>query len=113
MTERSSAASATVVASGPCSVKPNQSPAAINAGTNPNPGLIPNRPQQAEGMRIDPRPSFPTANGTMPAATAAALPPEEPPGVRSGFHGLRVIPQAPSVVAHSPISGNRVLPTTI
>ena len=26
----------------------------------------------------------------MPAATAAADPPEEPPGVRSGFHGLRV-----------------------
>ena len=31
-------------------------------------------------MRIEPRPSLPCAIGTSPAATAAAEPPEEPPG---------------------------------
>ncbi len=32
----------------------------------------------------------PTASGTMPAATAAAEPLDEPPGVCSTFAGLRV-----------------------
>ena len=32
----------------------------------------------------------PSAAGTMPAATAAAEPEEEPPGVCSGLRGLRV-----------------------
>ena len=45
-------------------------------------------------MRIEPPPSLPWASGTMPAATAAAAPPEEPPGVRSVSHGLRVGPEA-------------------
>jgi hypothetical protein len=43
-------------------------------------------------MRIDPPPSLPAAIGTIPAATAAALPPEEPPAVCSRFQGLQVIP---------------------
>ena len=43
-------------------------------------------------MRIDPPPSLPWASGNMPAATAAAAPPLDPPGVRVGSHGLRVIP---------------------
>ena len=43
-------------------------------------------------MRIEPPPSLPWATGTRPAATAAADPPEEPPGVRSRFHGLLVAP---------------------
>ena len=41
-------------------------------------------------MRIEPPPSLACAIGTMPAATAAAEPPDEPPGVRDGSHGLRV-----------------------
>ena len=40
-------------------------------------------------MRIEPRPSPPCAMGTIPAATAAAAPPDEPPTMWSGFHGLR------------------------
>ena len=43
-------------------------------------------------MRIDPAPSVAKAIGTSPAATAAALPPLEPPGVRCGSQGLRVTP---------------------
>ena len=45
-------------------------------------------------MRIEPAPSEPIAAGTSPAATAAAAPPLEPPGVWSVFQGLRVAPKA-------------------
>ncbi len=38
--------------------------------------------------------SEPSASGTIRAATAAADPPLEPPGVRSGAHGFRVGPNA-------------------
>ena len=41
---------------------------------------------------MDPPPSLPVAMGRRPPATAAAVPPDDPPGVRSGFHGLRVVP---------------------
>jgi hypothetical protein len=64
-------------------------------------------------MRIDPAPSAAIAAGTMPAATAAAEPPLDPPGVRSTSHGLRVTPhRTDSVNGHSPSSGIVVLPTT-
>lgn len=43
-------------------------------------------------MRIEPPPSDPNASGASPAATAAALPPLLPPGVRRGSQGLRVAP---------------------
>jgi hypothetical protein len=47
----------------------------------------------------------------MPAATAAAAPPEEPPGVFAGFHGLRVMPVSGlSVTPFQPNSGVVVLP---
>ena len=65
-------------------------------------------------MRIEPAPSAATAAGTSPAATAAAEPPLDPPGVRSVSHGLRVTPHViDSVNGHSPSSGIFVLPTTI
>ena len=41
---------------------------------------------------MEPPPSPPLAMGSRPPATAAADPPDDPPGVRSGFHGLRVVP---------------------
>ena len=59
----------------------------------PRAGLSPTRPQQAAGMRIEPPPSLAWATGTMPEATAAAEPPEEPPGVRSRSQGLRAGPK--------------------
>ena len=47
----------------------------------------------------------------MPAATAAAAPPEEPPGVLAGFHGFRVMPVSGlSVTPFQPNSGVVVLP---
>ena len=36
--------------------------------------------------------SVPTASGPIPAATAAAAPPLDPPGVSDGWRGLRVWP---------------------
>src|SRR5437763_9195964 len=52
-------------------------------------GLRPTRPHSLAGMRIEPPPSFACAKGTMPLATAAADPPDEPPVEWPGFQGLR------------------------
>ncbi len=82
-----------------------------HAGTRPNVGLSPNSPVNAHGMRIEPPPSVPTVSGPIPEATAAVLPPEEPPGVFFGFQGLRVMPvSALSVTPFQPNSGVVVLP---
>ena len=67
----------------------------------------------AAGMRIEPPPSPAWPSATMPDATAAAVPPLEPPGERPGSHGLRVGPYAVgSVVGSKPSSGALVLPMT-
>ena len=50
--------------------------------------------QAKAGMRIEPPPSLACAAGTMPAETAAAAPPEEPPALRSRSHGLWVAPKS-------------------
>lgn len=58
-------------------------------------------------------PSPPDAAGTTPAATAEADPPDEPPGVIDGDHGLAVRPNSDgSVVQWFPHSGVLVLPNT-
>ena len=51
----------------------------VPAWVSPRLGLRPNSPQQLAGIRIEPPPSEAWATGTMPAATAAAAPPLEPP----------------------------------
>src|SRR5690606_16225538 len=48
--------------------------------TRPYVGLSPVRPVSAAGWRIEPPVSVPVAAGASRAATAAADPPEEPPG---------------------------------
>ena len=51
--------------------------------------------------------------GPCRQATAAAAPPEEPPGVFAGFHGLRVMPVSGlSVTPFQPNSGVVVLPSS-
>ncbi len=52
---------------------------------------MPTMPHMAAGWRMEPPVSEPNASGTMRAATAAAEPPLEPPGVRSSAHGFLVI----------------------
>src|SRR5688500_5673633 len=85
--------SATVRASGPrvdrCA---HDGAAEPPLGTRPSDGLNPEMPQHDDGMRIEPPPSEPVHNGTMPEASAAAEPPDEPPGERSVDQGLRVAP---------------------
>ncbi len=112
MIDSASAASPTVVASGPFSSMPKQPCTPTSRGTVPDPGLMPNTPQTAAGMRIEPRPSLPWATGTIAEATAAALPPEDPPAVRVGSHGLRTTPVALPLVPQIPSSGIREMPTT-
>ena len=56
----------------------------------PNVGFIPATPQNAAGRVMDPPVCVPRAARHIPQATAAAEPLDEPPGVRSRFHGLRV-----------------------
>ena len=76
-------------------------------GSCPNVGLKPTTPQYDAGRIVDPPVCEPTAQGNRPAATAAADPADEPPGVRSHAAGFRVgagFKNANSVVA--------VLPTT-
>ena len=58
----------------------------------PNSGLNPATPQNEAGMRIDPPVSLPTAQSHMPAATATAEPPDEPPATRLGSCGLSTGP---------------------
>src|SRR3546814_13455240 len=55
-------------------------------------GFIPTMPFTAAGQVIEPSVSVPIAAGTMPAATATALPELEPQGLRSSACGLRVWP---------------------
>src|SRR5919201_4049506 len=98
----------------PFTDRPCQCSASGASEIRPRCGLRPKTPQQAEGMRIDPAPSEAVAHGTSPAATAAPLPPLEPPGTRSVFHGFLVTPQVSvSVKPAKASSGRLVLPITI
>ena len=56
--------------------------------------MKPYTPHSAAGCRTEPPVSLPRLTGEMPAATATALPPEEPPGTRPVSQGLRVGPLA-------------------
>ena len=62
-------------------------------------------PQSAAGWRIEPPVSVPSAHGASLAATAAALPPEEPPGTRPRSHGLRTGPK-PEFSVEEPIANS-------
>src|SRR5687768_15320317 len=106
------AASATLIVCGPrCDTVPNGDSG--NAGTRPKLGLRPTLPQNAAGMRTEPAPSVPTLSGPSPAATAAAVPPDDPPGVFDGSHGLRVSPVNGEFVSPlQPNSGVVVFPTS-
>src|SRR5205809_7451859 len=63
---------------------------------------------------MEPPVSLPIATGAKPAATAAALPPLDPPGTRVTSRGLRVGPNALfSVLEPIANSSRLVLPTVI
>ena len=56
--------------------------------------MRPTIPHSAAGWRIEPPVSVPIDHGTVPAATAAAEPPDDPPGTRVRSHGFSVGPKA-------------------
>src|ERR1035437_2427681 len=69
-------------------------------------------PQSDAGWRIDPPVSVPKVTGTIPAPTAAPLPPLLPPGTRSTSQGLPVGPYAEFSVEEPIASSSQlVLPT--
>ena len=79
------------------------------AGTTPADGLIEAMPQHVAGLRSEPPMSLPRPIGLIPAASATASPPDEPPAVRPRSHGLRVSPNSPeSVCTRSAMSGQFV-----
>ena len=61
------------------------------------------------GMRIEPALSVPVASVVVPAASAAAAPPEEAPGVTSRFQGLRVVPCSREVQVHGQTNSGQVV----
>src|SRR5262249_30106932 len=81
--------------------------------TVPYVGRSPTIPHSAAGCLIEPPVSEPSAHGASPPATAAAEPPEEPPGTRVGSHGLCDGPHAEFSV-DEPIANSSmfVLPST-
>src|SRR5260370_39621913 len=88
-TSSSSAASATVLASGPSTDRPERSGTSGAWDTRPRVALIPNSPHTLDGILMDPPPSLPWATGARPAATAAPAPPLEPPADLDRSHGVR------------------------
>jgi len=74
--------SATVRAIGPAWSSDGASGTIPSSGTRPRVGLIVAVPQNADGIRSDPAVSVPVAAGVVPAASAAAEPPLDPPADR-------------------------------
>ena len=78
--------------SGPCVRRLGAGGTCPPRGTSPKLGLCPKMPQKCDGMRIEPAMSLPSSSDVNPAATAAAGPPDDPPGVLERSHGLLVVP---------------------
>ena len=81
------------------------------SGLRPRVGLRPTRPQHEAGMRIEPPPSLACASGTMPAATAAAMPEEPPVESTETFRDGQRARSFDFVSGRAPNSGTLVLPS--
>src|SRR3954449_12218281 len=90
MADRTNAQSSTVRQIGPILSIVQLKAIAPVFGTRPNVGRNPVQPHRVEGDEIDPSVSVPKANPPQPAATALALPAEEPLDPCRLFHGFRV-----------------------
>src|SRR3981081_2291543 len=101
------AASATPAANTPAVSSDQEKHFMPTVGSRRNEGLKPTMPQKAAGRMTEPAVWLPIPIGTMPAATAAAEPEDDPPGVWAGLRGLRVA--AGSKLASSVVT---VLPST-
>src|SRR5215475_12193619 len=90
MADNTSAQSSTARQIGPILSIVQLSAIAPVLGTKPKVGRSPVHPQRVEGDEIDPSVSVPKANPTHPAATALALPADDPLDPCLAFHGFRV-----------------------
>ena len=82
-----------------------------HSGTRPSDGRSPTTPQNDAGLRSEPPMSEPSASGTIPARSAHAAPPLEPPAERVGSTGLSVVPKTVlKVWEPAANSGTLVLP---
>ncbi len=94
MTSWRSAASKALRATGPGVSSEDEKAMSPKRELDPYVGLAPKVPVTAPGWRMEPPVSVPMASGAIFAATAAAEPPPEPPGMRPVSHGFRVAPNA-------------------
>src|SRR3954470_227264 len=79
----------------------------------PHEGFRTTTPQHAAGRRIEQPVSVASPRSARPAATAAALPPDEPPVVRPGGAGVCTLPSHGFwLVTPQAIAGSWALPTT-
>src|SRR5258708_28832591 len=99
--------SATLRPIGPMTDSPAGS--VISLGTRSGEGRRPTTPQHEAGMRIEPPMSVPIATVAIPAATAAALPPLDPPGVTPVRQGLLVAGEMALVVPTPAASAGRLV----
>src|SRR6185312_1711705 len=83
------AASRTVRANGPAWSRDDAKATIPQREHRPSVGFMPTVPVKAAGWRIEPPVSVPVAPKHSRAATAAADPPDEPPGVSGVFEPLR------------------------
>src|SRR6202021_836467 len=96
ITSSTPAASRTLRATDPSIVLPaHASPVTGPWLTRPRVGLSPTRPHSLAGMRMEPPLSLACATATMPDATAAADPPDDPPVECPVSHGLRAAGKLP------------------
>src|SRR6476646_4770770 len=86
------AASSTVAPKTPTWSSDEANATSPNRLTRPYVGFTPTIPQNAAGWRTEPPVSEPSAIGTIPDATAAADPPDDPPGTRRMSIGFLVGP---------------------
>jgi hypothetical protein len=103
-----SAASVTSLVSGPIWSSDDAYATSPYRLTRPYVGFSPTIPHRLAGWRTLPPVSEPSAARHRSAATAAALPPLDPPGTRVVSHGLRVVKYAEFSVLE-PIANSSVL----
>ena len=82
----------TLLAIGPAESSERESGTVPASDTVAAVGLKPVRPQKADGMRIEPPVSVPSAPAAMSSATVTAPPEVDPPATRVASYGLRGVP---------------------
>src|SRR3989338_5067125 len=101
-------ASETVLAKGPIWSNDDAMATRPEREMAPYVGFMPTSPQKLAGWRTEPAVSEPKAPNALPMASAAAEPPEEPPGTRVSSYGFLVTPYAECSV-EAPIANSSIL----